>query len=54
MWVQFENHNSIHQSQSKSKSQCLVGEEGKKVLDRMLIPWPRFPVNIERSLIENF
>ena len=32
------------------KSQCPDGEEGKKVLDRMLIHRPRFPVNIERSL----
>ena len=32
------------------KSQCPAGEEGKKVIDRMLIHWPRFPVNVERSL----
>ena len=32
------------------KSQCPVEEEGKKVLDRMLIHRPRFPVNIERAL----
>ena len=32
------------------KPQCPAGEEGKKVTDGMLMHWPRFPVNIERSL----
>ena len=35
------------------KSQCPAKEERKKVIDRMLIHQPRFPVNIERSLTIN-